>query len=50
MIIAGQERDNKLTDWIKKEWEEMGLDEVELATYDLYLSWPNAVSKYFIHF
>ena len=43
--IAGQKRDNELTDWIKKEWNEMGLDEVELATYDLYLSWPNAVSK-----
>ena len=42
--IAGQERDNKLTEWIQKEWKEMGLDHVELATYDLYLSWPNAVS------
>lgn len=42
--IAGQERDDKLTEWIQKEWKEMGLDQVELATYDLYLSWPNAVS------
>ena len=42
--IAGHERDNELTEWIKDSWTEMGLDQVDLATYDFYLSWPNAVS------
>ena len=42
--IAGHERDNELTEWIKTEWTEMGFDQVELATYDFYLTWPNAVS------
>ena len=42
--IAGRRRDEELTDWIKKSWTQMGLDHVELATYDFYLSWPNAVS------
>ena len=44
--IAGQERDEELTQWIKKAWEDMGLDHVELATYDFYLSWPNKVCFY----
>ena len=42
--IAGHERDNELTEWIKNSWTEMGFDQVELATYDFYLTWPNAVS------
>ena len=43
--IAAQERDEELIQWIKKTWEEVGLDHVDLATYDLYLSWPNKVSS-----
>ena len=42
--IAGHEKDDDLTDWIKIEWTEMGFDQVELATYDFYLTWPNKVS------
>ena len=43
--IAGHKRDNELTEWIKTEWTEMGFDQVELATYDFYLTWPNKVSR-----
>ncbi len=39
--IAAQERDDKMTEWMMKEWIEAGMDKVELATYDFYLSWPN---------
>ena len=42
--IAGHRRDDELTQWIKKTWEDNGLDYVELATYDFYLSWPNKVT------
>ena len=42
--IAAQERDEELIQWIKKTWEEVGLDHVDLAIYDLYLSWPNKES------
>ena len=42
--IAGHRRDDELTQWIKKSWEDNGLDYVELATYDFYLSWPNKVT------
>ena len=42
--IAAQKRDEELIQWIKKTWQEVGLDHVDLATYDLYLSWPNKVS------
>ena len=41
--IAGHRRDEELTEWIRQAWLDMGLDRVELATYDFYLSWPNAV-------
>ena len=41
--IAGQRRDNQLIDYIQKAWTDMGLDRVELAEYDFYLSWPNQV-------
>jgi len=39
--IAAQDRDDRLTDWIMSNWLEAGIDKVELATYDFYLSWPN---------
>jgi hypothetical protein len=41
--IAGQKRDNELIEWIRQSWLDMGLDRVELAEYDFYLSWPNQV-------
>ena len=41
--IAGHRRDNQLIDYIQKAWTDMGLDRVELAEYDFYLSWPNQV-------
>ena len=43
--IAGHRRDNELIDYIYRAWTDMGLDNVELAEYDFYLSWPNAVSS-----
>ncbi len=43
--IAGHRRDNELINWIYQSWTEMGLDRVELAEYDFYLSWPNQVSN-----
>lgn len=39
--IAALERDRTLTRWIKDTWEQSGLDRVELAEYNFYLSWPN---------
>ena len=42
--IAGHDRDEELTKWIEESWIKMGLDHVELATYDFYLNWPNSVS------
>ena len=39
--IAALERDQRIVEWIVDEWKEAGLDNVELATYDMYLSWPN---------
>ena len=42
--IAGHDRDEELTKWIEESWTKMGLDHVELATYDFYLNWPNSVS------
>ncbi len=41
--IAAQERDDRLTEWMMQQWIDAGLDKVELATYDFYLSWPNQV-------
>ena len=43
--IAGHDRDEELTKWIEESWTEMGLDHVELATYDFYLNWPNSVNE-----
>ena len=43
--IAGHDRDEELTKWIEESWTKMGLDHVELATYDFYLNWPNSVSE-----
>ena len=45
--IAGQKRDEELTKYIQKAWNQMGFDRVELAEYDFYLSWPNQV--FYIH-
>ena len=42
--IAGSKQDEDLVDYIKNAWIDMGLDRVELAEYDFYLSWPNHVS------
>ena len=39
--LAALKRDKELTNWIKDQWEDSGLDRVELAGYDVYLSWPN---------
>ena len=39
--IAALKRDQRLVEWIVDEWKDAGLDNVELATYDMYLSWPN---------
>ena len=41
--IAGHRRDNELIDYIRQTWIDNGLDRVEIAEYDLYLSWPNKV-------
>ena len=41
--VNDQARDEALTNWIKETWEAQGgMDEVKLAEYDFYLSWPNA--------
>ena len=39
--IAALGRDQRLVEWMVGEWRAAGLDSVELATYDMYLSWPN---------
>ena len=39
--IAALKRDQRLVEWMVEEWKSSGLDSVELATYDMYLSWPN---------
>ena len=39
--IAALKRDQRLVEWMVDEWKSSGLDSVELATYDMYLSWPN---------
>ena len=39
--IAALKRDKRLVEWMVDEWKASGLDNVELATYDMYLSWPN---------
>jgi N-acetylated-alpha-linked acidic dipeptidase len=39
--IAALRRDKELVKWIQNEWKSAGLDHVELAEYDVYLSWPN---------
>ena len=45
--IAGHRRDNELIEYIRKAWINMGLDRVELAEYDFFLSWPNQVKLSF---
>ena len=44
--IAGHRRDNELIDYIRQTWIDNGLDRVEIAEYDLYLSWPNKVHMF----
>ena len=46
--IAGHKRDNELINYIRQNWIDNGLDRVELAEYDLYLSWPNQESQSFL--
>ena len=46
--IAGSKQDEELVEYIKDAWIDMGLDRVELAEYDFYLSWPNHVLITFI--
>ena len=47
--IAGLKRDIELTNWIRKTWEEQGLDKVTEASYDFYLSWPDSDNPNKIH-
>ena len=47
--IAALRRDKELVQWIKEDWETSGLDLVELAEYDIYLSWPNQSNPNKIH-
>ena len=39
--FSALDRDEELTAWIKDTWDEQGLDQTELATYNFFLSWPN---------
>ncbi len=39
--IAALKRDKELVTWMVEQWKAAGLDRVELAEYDFYLSWPN---------
>ena len=34
--------------YFSQEWEKEGLDQVELAEYDFYLSWPNSTNPNYI--
>ena len=36
------------SDFFTQEWTKEGLDRVELAEYDFYLSWPNETNPNFI--
>ncbi|KAM9318498.1 N-acetylated-alpha-linked acidic dipeptidase 2 [Pholidichthys leucotaenia] len=39
--LAGTEQNLKYAEQIKKEWEQFGLDSVEMVPYDVLLSYPN---------
>ncbi|XP_026155096.1 N-acetylated-alpha-linked acidic dipeptidase 2 isoform X1 [Mastacembelus armatus] len=39
--LAGTEQNLKYAEQIKKEWQEFGLDSVEMVPYDVLLSYPN---------
>ena len=39
--IAAGRRDRELVSWIRREWEKVGIEEVNLATYNFLLSYPN---------
>lgn len=39
--LAGTEQNLKYAEQIQKEWQEFGLDSVELVPYDVLLSYPN---------
>jgi hypothetical protein len=38
-----------LTAWIKRKWEEFGLDQVTLSTYEFLISYPDAANPNKIH-
>ncbi|GLD52381.1 putative N-acetylated-alpha-linked acidic dipeptidase isoform X1, partial [Lates japonicus] len=39
--LAGTEQNLKYAEQIMKEWQEFGLDSVEMVPYDVLLSYPN---------
>jgi N-acetylated-alpha-linked acidic dipeptidase len=41
--LASSPRNNELAEFIYKEWNELGLDEVELVPYDVLLSFPEEI-------
>jgi len=42
--VASSPRNNELARYIKEKWEEFGLEDVTLATYDVLLSFPKTIS------
>lgn len=46
--LAGTEQNLKYAEQIKKEWQEFGLDSVELVPYDVLLSYPNKTQPNYI--
>ncbi|KAM6158022.1 glutamate carboxypeptidase 2 isoform 2-T2 [Rhynchocyon petersi] len=46
--LAGTEQNFKLAKQIQAQWEQFGLDSVELAHYDVLLSYPNETSPNYI--
>ncbi|KAK2847108.1 hypothetical protein Q5P01_010107 [Channa striata] len=46
--LAGTEQDLKYAEQIKREWQEFGLDSVEMVPYDVLLSYPNETQPNYI--
>uniref|UniRef100_A0A7N6FF85 Glutamate carboxypeptidase 2 n=1 Tax=Anabas testudineus TaxID=64144 RepID=A0A7N6FF85_ANATE len=46
--LAGTEQNLKYAEQIKKEWQEFGLDSVEMVPYDVLLSYPNKTQPNYI--
>nr|XP_057936077.1 N-acetylated-alpha-linked acidic dipeptidase 2 [Doryrhamphus excisus] len=46
--LAGTEQNLKYAEQIQKEWQEFGLDSVEMVPYDVLLSYPNASQPNYI--